>query len=148
MTTKEWLMRAWRIDGLINDLIRERDRARQSLSLQGVQTERERVQGGSKRMEAEWIDRCIDYERQLDQRIDEYYRIKMEIEDAISGVENNDLKRLLVLRYLECSSWDDIADQMYYSKVWVCTALHQRALKEIEKQGISFVSTKLAAEKD
>lgn len=57
--------------------------------------------------------------------------MKDEIIGVIETLDNEDYKTLLVLRYLNCKSWDDIADKLYTSlstvKRW-----HTKALEQIK----------------
>jgi len=62
-----------------------------------------------------WIDKIIDKElhiRKLEERLP---IVKSEIIQTIDSLENPDLKRLLIFRYIDSLSWNEISNQMFVS---------------------------------
>ena len=129
MTTKEWLMRAWRIDKEIETLIRSRDAAyNRCTSI--TQNYAGDCVSGTKDPHAKF-DGLAEYEIEIDAKVDELISVKRETEAAISQVENSTYRDLLRRRYLCFDHWEQIAVEMNYSYMQVCR-IHGRALQEIE----------------
>jgi len=53
--------------------------------------------------------------------------------ELIGTIESCDCQTVLIKRYFEHLSWDDIANRMFYSTRWIYK-LHGRALGEIDKK--------------
>ena len=131
MTTKEWLKRGWKLDREINQLIEARDEAFAAATSTTCGTEGEKIQASQKNASEAKIIRYTAYTEQIDKRIDELYRIKQEVLDAVSAVENAAYRTLLFERYVLFKTWEQIAVDMNYS--WRQIArLHGKALGEIK----------------
>lgn len=124
MTAKEYLWRARRIDRRIDET-RERLR-RMRARLEG-RVSRLSKTPGSRRRWSDGIDDVIDLERRLERQIGEMCRIKMEVMDAIEGVEDPNCREVLELYYLDGMSWEEVAKKMHYS-VRNVQILHGKAL--------------------
>ena len=125
MTTKEWLSRAVLIEEEIQSLKSEMD----SLILPSGGSG-ERVQSSGKNSTENRFVSYAEYSRELKKQIDKLYEIKREIMEVISKVKDNTSRVLLIKRYINGQTWEDIADEMYYSDKWVRTKLHSKALAE------------------
>lgn len=109
MTTKQWLERGRNIDSNINSLLRSQRSVPTTVEYQY-------------------------YEEIINTQIDKLVAIKAEIEAAITSVEDNILQTLLRDRYINCMTWEKIAENIHYESVrWVRTVLHENAIKELEK---------------
>ena len=62
---------------------------------------------------------------------DKVYKIKQEILKAVSAVDNSTYRALLIERYINFKTWEQIADYMNYSRMHV-TRLHGRALQKVK----------------
>ena len=131
MTTKEWLKRGWKLDREINQLIEARDEAFTAATSTTCGTEGEKIQVSQKNTSEAKIIRYTAYTEQIDKRIDELYRIKQEILDAVSAVENATYRTLLFERYVLFKTWEQIAVDMNYSWRQI-VRLHGKALGEIK----------------
>lgn len=60
------------------------------------------------------------------------YAYKAEAEERIEGIENDDYKLLLTLRYLRFKTFEEIAVEMGFTFQWICE-LHKRALIQFEE---------------
>lgn len=69
----------------------------------------------------------------LYKRIQELEAVRNEIITAVGKVTDSTLKQLLVMRYIDGMTWERIADKLYYSDKYIKTALHIKALQEIER---------------
>lgn len=64
-------------------------------------------------------------------KINQLAAVRIEIERAISTVQDDTQRRLLRLRYIKGMTWEQIAVEMHYTYQWVCE-LHGRALRKVE----------------
>ena len=80
------------------------------------------------------IARAIEKLEQCANALEQEARIMQhrmdEVKAAIDGLTNGTLKNLLLLRYIDDYTWEEIAVAMNYSYVHVCR-LHGQALSEI-----------------
>ena len=133
MTTKEWLMRGWEINEEINTLLDEKEEAFSRACSVTAPTDPERVTT-TRRNTSE--DKFIkyseyEYEKEIDRRIDELYRVKLEILSAIGAINDSTLRKLLVKRYLQFKTWEQIAVEMSYSWRQI-VRLHGKALQKVK----------------
>lgn len=61
------------------------------------------------------------------------YAIRGEIIRTISAVDEENLRKLLIMRYINNYNWQKIAFEMCYSVDHVACYLHRKALREIQK---------------
>ena len=131
MTTKEWLMRAWRIDREIDLLIDARRRAlERATSVTSVP--RDVHVTGSQPRGIRPMDTYAALSEQIDRRVDELAQVKAEILAAIEQVQDGTLRQLLMERYIHCRTWEQVAVDMHYSYSQVVKYLHPAALHAIE----------------
>lgn len=85
----------------------------------------------------------IEKERRQKGRIAEYLEAVEQVQEVIESVENPDYKTILRMRYLNFKPWDEVAQALHFSNVWVYH-LHKRALTavgnaitKLEKQRVS-----------
>lgn len=136
MTTKEWLSRATNIDKEIGRLLRERRAAwDRAVSV----TSRLNANNVSGTKDPHKYDALVAYENLIDQKVDELYAVKQEVQQAICQVDNELLRELLDRRYIKGERFEEIAcalrkpkDGKKYTYRHVVMELHPKALKEIE----------------
>ncbi|WMJ87772.1 hypothetical protein [Anaerocolumna sp. MB42-C2] len=82
---------------------------------------------------ADAVCKALDLEAEI--RKDEYLlqEKKVFILELIRSIENCDCQAVLIKRYFDHRSWDDIAVSMFYSTRWIYK-LHGRALEEIDRK--------------
>ena len=131
MTTKKWLMRGWEINKEINTLLEEKERAFALACSMTAPTDHERVTTTRSNTSEDKFVRYADYEKEIDRRIDELYQIKLEILSAIELVNDSTLRKLLIKRYLQFKTWEQIAVEMNYSWRQI-VRLHGKALQKIK----------------
>ena len=131
MTTKEWLMRGWEINKEINALLEEKEQAFSRACSVTAPTDCEHVTTTRRNTFEEKTARYADYEKKIDRRIDELYQIKQEILSAIELVNDSTLRKLLIKRYLQFKTWEQIAMEMSYSYMHI-TRLHGKALQKVK----------------
>ena len=92
---------------------------------------REKVNGGGAadhRMDV--VARIVDAERELDEKIDRMIALKAEIQGVIARVNEDRMRLLLELRYLNGHTWEDVAERMNYTTRNIYN-LHSAALKAV-----------------
>lgn len=129
MTTKEWLMRAWKIDREINALIEAQKAAYDRLT--GAMTANDNTPVSSTK-DPHKFDSYVELTNKIDRRIDDLYAVKAEIIDVISLVGNNTQRALLINRYVLFKTWEQIAVDMNYSYQGVMK-LHRIAFQSIKE---------------
>lgn len=135
MTTKEWLSRGWRIDREIKELEQAQQEALALATRITAGTDGERVDGtsgnSSERAMVAYADKAAEYAELIDSKIRELVGIKTEIICAVGRVENPTLRAVLMARYINFKTWEQIAVELSYSYMHVCR-LHGRALVEVQ----------------
>lgn len=125
---KSYLRQILKIDKLINRLIDTVSTLRKSLTSISCEI-KERVQtSGPKDTAAGTIAKIVDMENEINERIDELVDLKREAFRMISKISDFDQQNVLIARYIQLKSWDDIAFEMDCSIQW---------LFEIHKKGIT-----------
>ena len=128
MNVKQWLMRARTLDREINSLLEEKQNVRDRI-LKITQSYTGNVVQATK--DPHKFDRVVELELEIDKNIDELVRVKAEILNAISKLQDGRYREILRLRYLKGMTFEQIAVEMHYSWRHVCT-LHGRALLRME----------------
>lgn len=85
--------------------------------------------GGGDRIQTA-VDNICRLEDEINAEIDRLIITRVEINEAIAKVEDERLREVLTLRYIQGKSWEWIAVEMHYNYRWV-TKLHGKALSEI-----------------
>lgn len=129
MTSKVWLSRGRNIDREINALLSALDEARARAESVTQRITGDTVQGSK---DPHKYDRLVELENEIDQRVDELYAVKLEIITATAKLTDNRLRELLVRRYVENKSFEQIAVDMGYSWRQTCR-LHGDALVKMEE---------------
>lgn len=142
MTAKEYLSQAYKADRLINLKIAKLNSMKSSLYGRATNYEADgsqHVQNGNGVEKA--LHKVLAYEEQIDTDIDKLVDLKLEIEDAISKIENAEQREILERRYMCQQPYETrydkrtrkiitgIADDMFCSEIKVYK-LHRIALKE------------------
>ena len=127
MTAKEWLNRARTIDGELEALYETREmmvaqltKATQTLTGDTVQAPKDPHK----------FDDLGELALEIERAVKTCHKIKSETLAVIMRIENSTLRRLLVLRYLNGHTWEEIAVRMNYSWRQV-HRLHGRAIIEV-----------------
>lgn len=132
MTAKEYLSQISRLETLINAK-RQRIEALRCMATSVGPNYTGMPHNDSKSVSpmADAICKVIDLENEL--RKDEYklQEKRLYIFELIGRMESIDYQTIIIKRYIEHHSWDDIARTMFFTKRWVFT-LHGRALEELD----------------
>ena len=81
----------------------------------------------------EIISKIVDLQKELKTDIDNLLDLKLKITHQINNIDNDDYKLLLMLRYLNFKTWEEIAVEMGYTYQWI-HVLHGRALKYFQEK--------------
>lgn len=73
------------------------------------------------------LGQIVEREQKQQGRIAEYLEAAEEVQQVVEELDNADYRAILHLRYLNFKTWDEIADTLHFSNVWIFH-LHKRAL--------------------
>ncbi len=74
-----------------------------------------------------------EYSAMIDKRIEELSIYRKKMLDIINKIPDTTYRTLLISRYINCETWEKVAETIGYSDVWVRTNLHSKALTEANK---------------
>ena len=78
------------------------------------------------------FDALLELEDKVDRKIDELYKVKSEILDAIDKLEDSRERIALRVYYIDMKTWEEVAVELHYS--WRATMyVRKTALKHIEE---------------
>jgi len=141
MNAKEYLSRYHETEIKINKLQQIVDEyIRLANSIPGINFDAIRVDG-TKSLKApfeKWILRALDDEAVILELKSKLPIIKGEIIAVIDEIEDKELRKLLIYRYLDWSSWQEIAEKMFVSistlKRWHVCALNLIKILQEKKE--------------
>jgi len=133
MTAKEYLSRYHntkvkieKLQALVDTYIRLAN------EIPGIQFDAIRVDGG-KSLKApfeKWILKTLDYELEIKEMEMSLPKIKADILKTIKQLKDAEMERVLILRYIDWLTWNQIADEMYISNATV-RRRHTQAIDKI-----------------
>jgi predicted DNA-binding protein (UPF0251 family) len=133
MTAKEYLSRYHntkvkieKLQALVDTYIRLAN------EIPGIQFDAIRVDGG-KSLKApfeKWILKTLDYELEIKEMEMNLPKIKADILKTIKQLKDAEMERVLILRYIDWLTWNQIADEMYISNATV-RRRHTQAIDKI-----------------
>lgn len=101
--------------------------------LSGISYDRDRVQTSPSGDAFPQSDRRIDLAIKIREDILAMQRLRTDIIGKITGLDNPLYSQVLLERYVNYLSFDDIADKMHYSYVYI-THIHGEALQEFARR--------------
>lgn len=126
-----WLGRAQKIEKQISQLKEARKGAKQALYTSSVFPKGERVQVSQQNQFEEHMVRYLAYDEKLRDEITRLFRVKYEVIDAISRVEDDILCAVLTAYYINGKQVAQIAEELGYSTRQI-TRFHQKALQVLK----------------
>ena len=133
MKVKEYLSRYHYTELKIKRLQEEvNEYIRLANSIPGCNFDAIRVDG-TKSLDApfvKWIHKALDNEQLIGELKKQLPVIKGEIISIIDELEDSQLKRVLIHRYIDWLSWSEIAKKLYFSSSKI-RRMHDKALEEI-----------------
>ena len=135
ITTKDYLRQTLKIDKEINILLQTIEKLEAETEKTTTYLNPKKVEGqGSFNLHSreDTIVKLIDLKNKVNFKIDKLIDLKDEIFGRIEQIENADYRNLLMLRYINLNSFEEIAVTMCYSYRHV-TRMHGWALQQFEK---------------
>lgn len=128
---KAYLKQIRRLDSSINYLIRERDDLMvKRTGLRGISYDSDKVQTSPTGEDPNnrITEKIIDLTRKIDEEVDGYTDIRDKIREQIDAMEDIRYRDILHKRYIDYQSFDQIADEMFYTYETI-RHYHQDALR-------------------
>ena len=129
MTTKEWFSRGRRLDDHINSLLSTRDKLWEGLTSTTARYTGDVVDGTK---DPHKFDALAAMEDMIDREVDRLYSVKQEILEVVLRLGDTRYQDLLMKRYVDIKTWEQIAVEMNYTYRRI-TQLHGEALKAAEE---------------
>ena len=129
MTAKTWLNRGWRVNEEIETLLRSKRTMFERLT--NMTTSFTGMPGAAS-PDPHRMDEYAAFCQQIDRRARELTIISLEILAVIARVQDGRYRQLLILRYVEFLTWEQIAVRLHYSWRWTMQ-LHAEALQAVER---------------
>ena len=135
MTAKRYLSQLRALDDRINQKIREASELKAlafNAGALGVDGDRVQTSGSAESRQCRAIEKYVDMQAEIDADIDAYVDLKHRIINEIQRLSDKRHAAVLYMRYIAGMGFSEIADEIGYSRIWVCK-LHGEALVEFEK---------------
>lgn len=131
---KEYLSQIGKIDHLIQRLDSTVATLRSSLTSQNYELNPNKVQtSGPKDTLSETVAKIVDFEADINTRIDELVDLKREAFKRIKKLPDHDQQNILIARYVEMKQWLQISDEINFSISQVYK-IHGKALLSFAKE--------------
>lgn len=127
MTAKEYLMQYRRAEQEIDRLLEEKARwtalaEKMTPSLSGIPG----GAGGGDRL-GETVAKIVDLEREIGAKVDELVEHYRKIGEVVSQISDAKEREVLLRRYIQGQSWEEIGERMGVTERWVYQ-VHKRAI--------------------
>lgn len=130
---KQYLRQIRRLDNTINAKIEQIELLRSMSTNITATLNPNRVQGSKSHDKiGKLIAKIVDFEKEIIDDVNKLIDLKREIIHKIDAVQDDNYRLLLTLRYVNCNTWEEIADEMNFTFQWV-HQLHRRALINFEE---------------
>ena len=132
MTVKEWLKNGRKLNFEIQELKEARDKALNNAIGGAVDYSAEKVQTSNGNSTERLFVNYSQYSAELEQRISELEDYRAEMLRLISKIPDSTYRALLLAYYVNCKTWDEVAEALNYS-VRAIQQKHGLALLECER---------------
>lgn len=136
MTKKQELQQLRWLDSRINANIAERERLQSLAERMTTVYTQSKKQAATKSDRANIIHKMIELDEQICKDIDALVDIKTKILIKLNGVHDDGYRTLLLLRYVNLKTWEEIALEFDRTPRWV-QSMHGRALQAYGKSRIN-----------
>ena len=133
MTIKEWLQKARKLNNEVEQLKMARQKALNLACEATVGVDNEKVQTSKINSTESKFVTYADYSKLLDAKIYELTNYRIKVLGCINKLDNSTYRTLLIARYINCKTWEQIAEDMQFKDVRWTYVLHGRALKKMEE---------------
>ena len=134
MNVKEYLKQGWLLDQRINFNLRRLQEMKAgicSLSYPQVSADKVQTSPDGEAPFVKAIMRVAEMEEKIDHQIDLLVDLKQQIDDTIHSVDLEAYQMLLLYRYVENKTWEEIGNRLGIGKS-TAKRWHQKALKMIQ----------------
>ena len=129
MTLKEWLDRARTMESELKQLQMLKDKAYILACGGSSNISGEKVQTSKNNSAERKFAAYANYSKQVDDMTSELIQCRSKLLNTLNQLKNHTYKTLLIERYINCQTWEEIARNMNYSESWIYK-LHEQALTE------------------
>lgn len=134
MNTKQYLGQIERLEKMIQNKLSEIYRLKTMAFSVSVSNEKDKVQtSADKDRLGSTVAKIIDLERETDALVDRFIDKRNHIISQIDSMEDLNMYHVLSARYVSNKNFDDIATEMFYSRMQI-NRIHGKALLEFEKR--------------
>lgn len=141
MTIKDFLKNGRKLNFEINELIKERDKAFVLACGTAVKYDNERVQSSCGNVTENKFINYAEYTLLIDRKIDELYKYRLNMHRVINTVQSTIHRAVLTARYINCDTWEKIAENMDYD-IRHIYRIHGQALRKISHAEAVSIITK------
>lgn len=143
MDTKAYLKQIERLDRMIQNKLVEIYQLKTIACNATVSNENERVQtSADKDRLGSTVAKIIDLEKETDILVTDFVNKRKHIIEQIDRIEDINMYHVLSARYVAKKTFDEIADELNYSRMQV-NRIHGKALLEFEKRyGHEYINVK------
>lgn len=132
MTVKEWLLKSRTMERELQQL-REAKKKAYTLACGGtINSNQEKVQTSRQNTVEQKFAVYTEYSKQIDERVDRLIEYRGTMLKTINKLDNSKYRTLLIARYINCETWEKIAEDMNYDLRWVYE-INKRAIKRLEE---------------
>lgn len=131
MDARTYLDQVKYIDEEIQSRLEEQERLRASF-VSSPEIKEDSVTSSPKGRYDDRYVKIIEYDDDINNKIDELYALKHRISNMIDEVDNRLYRLILRERYINLSSWEKIAEEFNYSDRQIAR-LHGEAMKKFRK---------------
>ena len=132
ISAKEYLKSIRTLDMSIKVKEEELYRLKLNIASLSPQTTGERVMNSSTSDMMSTVDKIVDMQAVINAEIDRLVNLKEEARSKINQLKDTRYVSLLTDYYINCKTWEQVADDMGYDLRWVYR-LHGRALQSFSK---------------
>lgn len=132
MNTKEWLRQCRNIEAEVKQLKESKERAYFLALGGGIDMSKDKLSGTPKNGTEDKFAAYADYSFLLDAKITELLTKRLEIRRLINELDNYKHRMLLQYYYIDCLTWEQIAEKLNNDVRWIYK-LHGIALQKIDE---------------
>ena len=132
ISAKEYLKSIRTLDIAIKVKKEELYRLKLNIASLSPQTTGERVMNSSTSDMMSTVDKIVDMQAVINAEIDRLVNLKEEARSKINQLKDTRYVSLLTDYYINCKTWEQVAEDMEYDLRWVYR-LHSRALQSFSK---------------
>lgn len=114
-TVKEWLNKGRKLDTELKQLREERKIALDLACSCTAACDNEKIQSSTKNTSDGKFAAYTEYSSMIDKKEFELLAYKSRMHNLINQLDNPSYRALLSLRYINCKTWEQIAEDMHYT---------------------------------